>query len=305
MISTKLHIVVFLIAVFSPAAWARYHCTLSDTITTMYYDEPNSEFHISEVNVGDDTIPFEARACSCRSIYAPDNVVFFCPIENGENMCYVYSSSWGISAAKTLCYKTSPFYERLLRYLLLPAILILVGACVVLFSLVGNNSVQYVLSFCIPSIRRKYIDRILHREMEDITEHIALESAFVAGDNSMIEQLVLKLKTKPINKDHQFAYEDTHCLICMEELEEGGRIGDLSCQHCFHVDCLKTWIKKRNVCPLCNCEIGELETKFVEKDETFNDDDGEGIDDEARSRFERLTRYYVGQTSRRMQMTSR
>ena len=42
------------------------------------------------------------------------------------------------------------------------------------------------------------------------------------------------------------------CIICFQPIEAGDRIGDLSCNHVFHADCLKTWLKRRNSCPLCN-----------------------------------------------------
>ena len=41
------------------------------------------------------------------------------------------------------------------------------------------------------------------------------------------------------------------CSICFAPLEHGDRIGDLACGHTFHVDCLKTWLPRRNTCPLC------------------------------------------------------
>mmetsp|Transcript_23899 Transcript_23899/g.36933 ORF Transcript_23899/g.36933 Transcript_23899/m.36933 type:complete len:441 (+) Transcript_23899:281-1603(+) len=45
--------------------------------------------------------------------------------------------------------------------------------------------------------------------------------------------------------------EDISCAICFAPLEDGERVGALSCNHDFHVDCLKTWLSRRNVCPLC------------------------------------------------------
>jgi len=41
------------------------------------------------------------------------------------------------------------------------------------------------------------------------------------------------------------------CTICFGPLEDGDRVGSLPCSHVFHVDCLKTWLSRRNVCPLC------------------------------------------------------
>jgi hypothetical protein len=46
---------------------------------------------------------------------------------------------------------------------------------------------------------------------------------------------------------------DTNCIICFQALADGDRVGALTCDHTFHVDCLKSWLKRRNVCPLCQC----------------------------------------------------
>jgi len=45
--------------------------------------------------------------------------------------------------------------------------------------------------------------------------------------------------------------EDLSCTICFVPLEDGDRVGALSCNHLFHVDCLKSWLQRRNCCPLC------------------------------------------------------
>ena len=41
------------------------------------------------------------------------------------------------------------------------------------------------------------------------------------------------------------------CSICLAEVEDGARVGVLTCHHVFHAECLVTWIAHRNVCPLC------------------------------------------------------
>ena len=52
---------------------------------------------------------------------------------------------------------------------------------------------------------------------------------------------------RPIDDDEN----EVTCAICIVEIEDGDRIGVLPCEHQFHVECLKQWIKRRNVCPLC------------------------------------------------------
>ena len=41
------------------------------------------------------------------------------------------------------------------------------------------------------------------------------------------------------------------CPICLVPLCVGDRVGRLPCHHAIHADCLKTWLARRNVCPLC------------------------------------------------------
>ena len=45
---------------------------------------------------------------------------------------------------------------------------------------------------------------------------------------------------------------ETMCIICFQAIQDGERVGVLPCTHVFHVDCLKTWLRRRNVCPMCN-----------------------------------------------------
>jgi hypothetical protein len=52
--------------------------------------------------------------------------------------------------------------------------------------------------------------------------------------------------------DHEDTDESASCAICFAPLLDGERVGALACNHIFHVDCLKMWVQRRNVCPLCN-----------------------------------------------------
>ena len=70
----------------------------------------------------------------------------------------------------------------------------------------------------------------------------------------------LALKTRIYCKEVVVAAEKTDdgsdvgestCTICFGLIQEGDRIGDLKCNHIFHVECLKTWLARRNQCPLC------------------------------------------------------
>ena len=48
---------------------------------------------------------------------------------------------------------------------------------------------------------------------------------------------------------------DDNCVICYNSIEEGQKIAKIVCMHKFHTLCLNKWIKKKQSCPLCKCNI--------------------------------------------------
>ena len=45
------------------------------------------------------------------------------------------------------------------------------------------------------------------------------------------------------------------CPICLDKYLINDKIISLNCNHKFHKDCLKLWIKKNNTCPQCRENI--------------------------------------------------
>jgi hypothetical protein len=52
-------------------------------------------------------------------------------------------------------------------------------------------------------------------------------------------------------QDNDSETDAIDCTICFATLIDGDRVGSLPCDHLFHVECLKMWLPRRNVCPLC------------------------------------------------------
>ena len=52
--------------------------------------------------------------------------------------------------------------------------------------------------------------------------------------------------------------DDTECLICLEDLDNYS-IVQLSCNHRYHYNCLKSWIKQKKnkykICTICNDDV--------------------------------------------------
>ncbi|RIB16617.1 hypothetical protein C2G38_1942997, partial [Gigaspora rosea] len=51
--------------------------------------------------------------------------------------------------------------------------------------------------------------------------------------------------------DNDVTLEET-CAICLEDFEDGDKIRELPCHHCYHVECIDPWLTtKSSSCPLC------------------------------------------------------
>jgi hypothetical protein len=151
----------------------------------------------------------------------------------------------------------------------------------------GRNALLYPIHFCFPSINRKltywmiehHPDRAnaylrnYHRRNRHLNPGEAPVIPFGFDLNAMMDGVLnvsevstnkptsLLLKTKvydapdEVIKSDQDVFDDdggtVSCTICFVPLVKGDRVGDIPCKHVFHVDCLKVWLRRRVVCPLC------------------------------------------------------
>ena len=71
----------------------------------------------------------------------------------------------------------------------------------------------------------------------------------------------LLLSALPITTPAELASEcdkqslDTHCTICLDDLDSDESIYKLKCSHVFHRSCLKEWAAKKNECPVCRTKL--------------------------------------------------
>ena len=45
--------------------------------------------------------------------------------------------------------------------------------------------------------------------------------------------------------------EAKDCQICFEKFQDADKIYKLPCKHLFHKECIDTWFKGHNTCPVC------------------------------------------------------
>ena len=52
---------------------------------------------------------------------------------------------------------------------------------------------------------------------------------------------------------------DVKCLVCQCQYEKGEKIRTLSCQHCFHAECVDQWLLSKDFCPYCRTSLEKEE----------------------------------------------
>ena len=51
--------------------------------------------------------------------------------------------------------------------------------------------------------------------------------------------------------------DERQCTICMTDFEQGEEILTLTCFHKYHSECVETWFKSQNWCPVCRTIIAD------------------------------------------------
>lgn len=124
--------------------------------------------------------------------------------------------------------------------------------------------------------RRMFLERA--EELQRMAQ-VEVRSAVDRGVICTPTSLVLRTKTfRQEDEDRgsdgtDNAAEDRQCAICYFPLEDGDKIGHLSCNHDFHASCLKSWLQRRNTCPLCQTQdIAEVRYDPVDRVDSNHSD---------------------------------
>mmetsp|Transcript_27514 Transcript_27514/g.75772 ORF Transcript_27514/g.75772 Transcript_27514/m.75772 type:complete len:365 (+) Transcript_27514:124-1218(+) len=108
--------------------------------------------------------------------------------------------------------------------------------------------------------------------------------------NAVANQRVVLLKTRKYEQasptptdegqdmDEGDLNKKEHCAICLQDFESGDKIGDISCSHVFHSDCLKSWIQRKNYCPLCQQNLARPRSREDEEPQQRERFETDGIE---------------------------
>ena len=102
------------------------------------------------------------------------------------------------------------------------------------------------------------IDDLLFRfDQEDDNFNNIKENLFKESDaNEILRYIPNSIIQKEKNKND----DNYQCMICLYEFKIGDKVCTLPCLHIFHFDCLKNWIIRNRLCPICkyDCSLESL-----------------------------------------------
>ncbi|AAF69164.1 F27F5.26 [Arabidopsis thaliana] len=90
------------------------------------------------------------------------------------------------------------------------------------------------------------VDNMTYEELLSLEERIG---DVCTGLNE--ETISNRLKQQKYKSSTRSSQEVEPCCVCQEEYKEEEEIGRLECGHDFHSQCIKEWLKQKNLCPIC------------------------------------------------------
>ncbi|KAI8081887.1 uncharacterized protein B0P05DRAFT_452764, partial [Gilbertella persicaria] len=67
------------------------------------------------------------------------------------------------------------------------------------------------------------------------------------------EQVIETLPKRPLTDKEKS--QETDCAVCKDHFELDEQVIELPCQHIFHDDCIKPWLKLNGTCPVCRHSV--------------------------------------------------
>ena len=132
---------------------------------------------------------------------------------------------------------------------------------------VNQNPIRYVNQA--NPVHNQNVNSRINNSNQNINSNVPQNSVYnsnVLFNNKNLSDFDKKKDSLFLEMD-QFQYKhiqkydsrrETECAICLEEFKRNDIIKEFyKCKHIFHKDCLKNWLKRANVCPLCKHDLTE------------------------------------------------
>ncbi|KAF8677021.1 hypothetical protein HU200_046478 [Digitaria exilis] len=97
---------------------------------------------------------------------------------------------------------------------------------------------------------RMDIDNMSYEELLALEERIGYVNTALSDEQfaKCLKRSIYCPVATGVNKS---VIDDMKCSICQEEYKEGEEVGQLPCEHRYHVCCIGQWLRQKNWCPVC------------------------------------------------------
>ncbi|KAG0571427.1 hypothetical protein KC19_VG010700 [Ceratodon purpureus] len=93
-------------------------------------------------------------------------------------------------------------------------------------------------------------DNMSYEELIALGEAVGTESK---GLNSQSIAALQQFTYVSDSKDNTSDQEQ--CVVCRLEYEDGDKMLSLPCKHQYHFECIRQWLERNKVCPVCSAEV--------------------------------------------------
>ena len=95
-----------------------------------------------------------------------------------------------------------------------------------------------------------------NEEIEDNEEEeLELNSSDDDYNNGIDENAIKNFPISKIKDVSKLTEEKKKCCICLENFKKNDETMILPCIHIFHSNCIKKWMKRQDICPICKNKI--------------------------------------------------
>lgn len=106
------------------------------------------------------------------------------------------------------------------------------------------------------------IDNMNYEELLALEERIGNVSTGLSKSKLSGCLTVRKYRSSDHSQDDR---QENKCAICLEEYKNRKKLGRLTCTHEFHLICIKTWLQKKDICPICKTSAVTTTSKEKQK----------------------------------------
>lgn len=130
---------------------------------------------------------------------------------------------------------------------------------------ISNNSVSFNLTGLLGNHANSLVQGLQSIDLNSILGRNINDNAFEnilniimrsdRGSPPASEDVIKSLERIEINDENYKQYSKDNCVICADDFVVNQKLIHLNCSHFFHEECLTTWLRKRNQCPICRKEL--------------------------------------------------